>query len=209
MVGTVGRSSGVVEVAREFREPPWRIAANAVIRCLQLHTRDQNALRLPRRDPDKFLPSRRPRPPRLTFHHIDALRVDGIVVHDSARDARDQRRFTATSPLVLGAKPIPTLRRVRVARLCGIDHETGLFLRNQIRSRPGGEIIRSLSAAVQHNNQRNRLTLIAARNVQLVGAAARRIGITCFKNFPPSGRTSGVHNSACSLHPRSPDLRGI
>ena len=86
-------------------------------------------------------------------------------MHDLARDARDERRFTAIPALVVRAKPIPTPRRVRVTGLRRIDYEAGFFLRDHIHSGPGGEIVRCLSAAVQHDNQRNCLALIAAGNV--------------------------------------------
>ena len=47
----------------------------------------------------------------------------------------NERRFTSTPALVVRAKPVPKLRRVRMARLCGIAHETGLFLSNHIHAR--------------------------------------------------------------------------
>ena len=86
-------------------------------------------------------------------------------MHDLACDARNERRFTAIPALVVRSEPIPTLRRVRVTRLCGIDHETGLFLRDHIHARPGGEIVRRLGTPVQHDDQGNRLALIAAGDV--------------------------------------------
>jgi hypothetical protein len=73
-------------------------------------------------------------------------------VHHLAGDTRDEGGFTSTPALVVRAKPVPALRRVRMARLCGIAHETGLFLSNHIHARPGGEIVRRLSAAVQHDD---------------------------------------------------------
>jgi hypothetical protein len=58
---------------------------------------------------------------------VNALRVDRIVAHDLVGDARDQRRLTLTAPLVARAKPVPTLRRVRLDGLCRIDDEASLL----------------------------------------------------------------------------------
>ena len=88
--------------------------------------------------------------------NIDTLHINRIVLHDLTRDARDKGGFTSIPLLVAGAKPVPTLRRVRMARLDGIGHKTGLFLGDQIYARPSGEIVGRLGASVQHNDQRER-----------------------------------------------------
>jgi hypothetical protein len=54
-----------------------------------------------------------------------------------------------------------------MAGLRGINHQTG-FLSNQIHACPGGEIVRRLSATVQHDDQWKRLALIPARDVELM-----------------------------------------
>ena len=126
-----------------------------------------------------------------------------------AGDARDQRRLALTAPLVGRAKPIPALRRVRVAGLCGIDHEAGLFFGDQVHARPGGEIVRRLGAAVQHDDQRERLPLIAAGDVELVGAGSGRVAVGRFDELPARrhdvrrGHWSGLPQ-ALQSEPRAP-----
>ena len=70
-----------------------------------------------------------------------------------------------------------------MAGLRGINHQTGLFLSNQIHACPGGEIVRRLSATVQHDDQWKRLALITARDVELISASSRRVGISRFNEL--------------------------
>ena len=95
---------------------------------------------------------------------IDVLRIDRMVPHDLAGDARDQRRFAAAPLLVAGAKPVPAFRLVGSARLFGIDHEAILLFRQEVHPRAGGEILRRLGAAVKHDHQRKRFSMSAARD---------------------------------------------
>ena len=55
----------------------------------------------------------------------------------------------------------------------------------QVHARAGGEIVRRLGAAVQHDDQRQRLPAIAARHVELVGAAPGLIGVGPLQELPP------------------------
>jgi len=76
--------------------------------------------------------------------NVDASRIDRIVAHDLASDARDKRRFTPAPLLVVRTKPVPTFRLVRLAALCGIYHEAGLLFRrssssSRRRNRPATE----------------------------------------------------------------------
>ena len=93
---------------------------------------------------------------------VDALRIDRMVPHDLAGDAGDQRGFAPAAALVARAKPVPALRLVGSARLFGIDHEAVLLFRQEVHPGAGGEIVRRLGAAVKHDHQRKRLSLIAA-----------------------------------------------
>ena len=105
---------------------------------------------------------------------IDAPRVDRVVAHDLAGDAGDQRGLARVALLVARAEPVPALRRVRGRRLRRIDDETGVLFGERVHARAGGEVVGRLGAAVQHDDQRQRLPAIAAGDVELVGAAARR-----------------------------------
>src|SRR5258708_18763447 len=103
--------------------------------------------------------------------NVNPLRVDRIVAHDLAGNTGNQRRFTSTAPLIARAKPVPAFRRVRLAGLCRIDDETGLFFGDEIHARAGGEIVRRLGAAVQHDYQRERLPVVAAGDGLLLRTA--------------------------------------
>ena len=93
---------------------------------------------------------------------VDALRIDRMVPHDLAGDAGDQRGFAAAPLLVARAKPVPALRLIGSAGLFGIDHEAVLLFRQEVHPGAGGEIVRRLGAAVKHDDQGKRLSLIAA-----------------------------------------------
>src|SRR5207247_701653 len=99
---------------------------------------------------------------------------------------RYQRGLALTSPLVSRAKPIPAFRWVCVVGLGWIDHKAGLFLGDQVHARACGEIVRRLSAAVQHDDQGECLPLIAARDVELVLSRSCRIAVSRFNE--PSAR---------------------
>ena len=93
---------------------------------------------------------------------VDALRIDRMVPHDLAGDARDQRGFAAAPLLVARAKPVPALRLVGSAGLFGIDHEAILLFRQEVHPGAGREIVGRLGAAVKHDHQGKRLSLRAA-----------------------------------------------
>ena len=73
------------------------------------------------------------------------------------------------------AEPVPAFLHVRRAGLAGIGHEAGVLLGRQVHPRAGGEVVGRLGAAVQHDDQRHRLPMVAAGHVELVGAAAGRV----------------------------------
>ena len=108
---------------------------------------------------------------------VDARRVDRVVGHDLAGDARDQRRLALVALLVAGAEPVPALRRVGGAGLRGVDDEAGVLLGERVHARAGGEVVGRLGAAVQHHHQGQRLPVVAAGHVELVGAAAGLVAV--------------------------------
>jgi len=87
-----------------------------------------------------------------------------MLAHDLAGDARDQRRFTAAPLLVARAKPVPAFGLIGSARLLRIDNEAVLLFRQEVHPRAGRKIVGRLGAAVKHDNQRKRLSLITARD---------------------------------------------
>ena len=52
-----------------------------------------------------------------------------------------------------------------------------MLLREFVHLRPGSEVVGRLGTAVQHHDERERLASVAARNVELVRAAAGLVGI--------------------------------
>src|ERR1700682_6246132 len=112
--------------------------------------------------------------------NVDALRINRIVAHDLASDARDKRRFTPAPLLVGCAKPVPAFRLVCLAALCRIDHKASLFFCDKVHPRTGGKIVWRLGAAVKHDDQRKQLPLITAWDEELVGTASRRIAVGTF-----------------------------
>src|SRR5690242_21912328 len=76
--------------------------------------------------------------------------------------------------LVSRTKPVPAFRLVGPPGLLRIDHEAILFFRQEIHPGASREIIWRLGAAVKHDYQGKQLSLSAARDEKLVGAASSR-----------------------------------
>jgi len=109
------------------------------------------------------------------------LGIDRIVLHDLVGDAGDQRGLTFVAALVGAAEPVPALRRISVARLRWIDDQAGPFFRDEVHSGAGGEIVRRLRAAVQHDDERKPLPLmVAAGDEELVGPASSLVAVGAF-----------------------------
>ena len=71
-----------------------------------------------------------------------------------------------------GEEPVPALVRVRARRLRRVEDEEALLLGERVHARAGGEVVRVLGAAVQHDDQRQGATLEAGRLEQLEAARA-------------------------------------
>ena len=65
-------------------------------------------------------------------------------------------------------KPVPALRGIGGLRLDRIDDETPALFGGEVHARPRGEIIGRLRASMQHDDQRARLIVESAGNVELV-----------------------------------------
>ena len=108
--------------------------------------------------------------------NIDPLRVDRVLAHDPAGDARDQRGLAAVTLLVLRLNQFQHLESWRRTPGPG-RHEAAMLLGKRVHPRAGGEVVGRLGAAMQHDHQRQRLPVIAARHVELVVAAAGLIAV--------------------------------
>ena len=106
----------------------------------------------------------------------DAPRVHGVVAHHFPGDAGDQRGLAAAAPLVARVEPVPALLGVGGGGLPRIGDQQPLVLRERVHARAGGEVVRRLGAAVEHDQQRRRLPAIGARDVELVGAGSGLVG---------------------------------
>ena len=87
---------------------------------------------------------------------IDPGGIDGAVAQDLPHDPGDQRRLAPAADLVARIEPVPAPVGVRRRRLGGIGDEEAEFLRQHVHPRPRREIVRSLPAAVQHDDERQR-----------------------------------------------------
>ena len=67
-----------------------------------------------------------------------------------------------------------------VCPLRGVSHEAGLFFRDEVHPRAGGKILRRLRTAVEHDHQRNGLSVIAAWRKEPIGAASGGIFVGAF-----------------------------
>ncbi len=103
---------------------------------------------------------------------IDALWIDRVVAHHLAGDPRDQRRLALVAPLVALAEPVPALLQVRRTGLPGIGDQAGGLFGRLVHAGARGEVVGRLGAAMQHDDQGNRLPTIAAGHVELVGTAS-------------------------------------
>ena len=129
---------------------------------------------------------------------IDAFGIDRVVAHDLPRDARDQRGLALAVLLVARAEPVPAFRGVGGGGLGRIGDEAGVLLGARIHPRAGGEVVRRLGAAVQHDDQRDRLPAIAAGDVELVVAASGPVAVgSCQK-------LSAVRHDVGRLRRRAP-----
>jgi hypothetical protein len=89
----------------------------------------------------------------------------------------EQCGLAGASLLILGPEPIPALARIGGGYLRGIDDEEGVELGQRIHKRVRGKIVRVLSTAMEHDEERQGLARIATRDIQLVRACPKGIGL--------------------------------
>ena len=139
---------------------------------------------------------------------IDPLRVDRVLGHDLAGDARDQRGLAAVALLVLRLEPVPALGDVGRGRLGRVGDQAAMLLGQLVHARAGGEVVGRLGAAVQHDHQRQCLPVIGAGHVELVGAAAGLVAVRSGKKPGAVRQDSGV-GVASPVSPPSPASRPL
>src|SRR5947207_10366163 len=103
---------------------------------------------------------------------VDAFFVDRIVAYDLAGETCNQRRLALAPDLIARTKPVPALGDVGGSRLLRIDDKAVVFLGAQVHPRARGKVVGRLGAAVQHDDQRQRLAAILARNIEFIGSAS-------------------------------------
>src|ERR671915_418316 len=85
--------------------------------------------------------------------------------------------WAPTALLVRGLEPVPALLHVGVTCLRGIRDEEGVLLGVFVHAGARSEVVRALGAPVQHDDQRDGLPGVAARNVQFIGAGPSAVGV--------------------------------
>ena len=88
------------------------------------------------------------------------------------------------SLLVTRPEPVPTLGGVGRGGLGWISDKTIVLFGAQIHARAGGEVLGGLGAAVQRDDHRQGLAAIAARHVELVGAASDLVAVGPHEELP-------------------------
>ena len=107
--------------------------------------------------------------------------------HDVARHAGEQRRLALAAALVAGEEPVPALVGVGARRLRRVENVQALLLGQRVHARAGGEVVRVLAAAVQHDHQRQGATVEARRLEQLEAARAGFGGEAAFGEAAGAG----------------------
>src|SRR5207253_9736100 len=112
---------------------------------------------------------------------------------DVPRHPGDDRGLASAALLVAVLEPVPAALGVRLRRLLGVEHETAWVTRGLVHARARREIVGALCAAVQHDDERERLPFGARRNVEFV-IAGRRAGAepACHESLLPNTCTHGL-----------------
>src|SRR5947209_9683828 len=105
-------------------------------------------------------------------------------MHNLLRDADNERWLTLVTVLMGLLEPVPTLRTVSRRFLFRIGYEECLPFRKHIHMRVRSKSNGCLGAAMKHDHQGQRLSPVAARDIELVGACASRIGIDPIDKLP-------------------------
>jgi hypothetical protein len=117
--------------------------------------------------------------------------LDTEVAHNLASNAREERGLSLIALLISETKPVPALRGIRRLGLSGIRDQECALLSQIVHSRAGSKVVGRLGAAVQHHHKRQRLFVIPARNIELIGATSSLIGKDMFSKLCAIGHSDG------------------
>src|SRR5438093_2084531 len=98
-------------------------------------------------------------------------------MHDLLSNTSDEGWLTIITALMGRLEPVPTLGAIGRSFLFRIGHEECLPFREYIHVRASGKSNCCLGATVEHDHQGQRLSTVAAGDVELVGTCTSRIGI--------------------------------
>ena len=82
------------------------------------------------------------------------------------------------TPLVLGPEPVPVAPDVRGSRLFGVGDDERVLFSKLIHPCASREVRRDLAATVQHDEERDRLTGVTGRNVQVVRSGTAGVHVS-------------------------------
>jgi hypothetical protein len=99
---------------------------------------------------------------------IDSTRIGGELLDHLHGDASDERWLAAVALLVTGVEPVPAFLHVCRLGLTRIGDQERLLLGHFVHPGACGEVVWVLSAAVQHDHDREGLTRVTAGNIYLV-----------------------------------------
>ena len=146
----------------------------------------------------------------------DPVGVDAIVTAHLPGDPGDDRWLASTGTLITGAEPVPQAVPVRLPGLLGIGDQEGVPLGEVVHPGAGSEIGRVLLAAVQHHDQRHRLSPISGRHEQVESTTAGGLCVIEVVDLARPRRLHTVRNNTsirCRTgrlghRPRSPGCAG-
>ena len=125
--------------------------------------------------------------------HIDPSVVDRTAVHHLAGDPGDERRLTSITELMSRGKPVPVLARIRRGGLLRVGDEEGLTLSEVVHAGSSGERGGVLTAAVQHDDQRQGAAGAAAGHIQPVSTGTSGAGVR--KDVKPACEIGVCHSA--------------
>ena len=98
-------------------------------------------------------------------------------LHHLMGQPRAQRWFPLRTGMVGGLKPVPATGRIGRGRLGRIGNKEGVPLRKGVHLGTGSEIRGCLRTAMEHDQQRRRLTRLAAWDIEPVGTGPGWAGV--------------------------------
>ena len=105
----------------------------------------------------------RHRPAGRQTRDVDSIAVQTITPYDFSRKPSDNAGLALTALLVGMTKPMPTLQPIGARRLHWICDTTSPRFRQHVHTRSNGEVIGRLVTPMEHDDERQWLSVIDAR----------------------------------------------